>query len=233
MNDVETNDKEIIATERADFLKAMYLQLNSEMTRHLELAWQAVGVVVGSLAAMVLGTKGYIQIDIATLLIIIMFYWLVAHTIDSNYWYNRNLTIIANIERQFLTKEDLKSIHFYFATHLKDDKFLADLKIHVNFAFGTIIIALVNHLVFHINRIINNVKLGFDWNNGFSVVDIILFFTPYIGFAVTLYCLNKFKVRRIKDFKNFKRISPGIYVDDTDIEYEDTTGHQKETIAKD
>jgi hypothetical protein len=37
-------------------------------------------------------------------------------TSSRSYWYNRNLVIIANIERQFLGR---KEIHYYFGKHRK------------------------------------------------------------------------------------------------------------------
>src|SRR3546814_2866580 len=43
-----------------------------------------------------------ISLDVAASLIILLCAWLYAHMLDAAYWYNRNLVIIANIERQFL-----------------------------------------------------------------------------------------------------------------------------------
>jgi hypothetical protein len=48
---------------------------------------------------------------------------------DASYWYDRNLGIIANIERQFLTKNNLNDIQYYFAEHRPTSKMLTHLRI--------------------------------------------------------------------------------------------------------
>jgi hypothetical protein len=47
-------------------------------------------------------------------------------TSSRSYWYNRNLVIIANIERQFLGR---KEIHYYFGKHRKKSAMITHLKI--------------------------------------------------------------------------------------------------------
>ena len=54
-----------------------------------------------------------------------------ANLIDSSYWYNRNLVIIANIERQFLELKDLKEIHYYFGAHRPKNKMITHLKVQM------------------------------------------------------------------------------------------------------
>jgi hypothetical protein len=55
---------------------------------------------------------------------VILCVWLFGHLFDSNLWYNRNLAIVANIERQFLRPEDAKLIHPYFVQYRSSDSLL-------------------------------------------------------------------------------------------------------------
>lgn len=84
---------------------------------------------VGAFAVFGLVEKSIISIDIAVSLIVLLAGWLLAHLYDASYWYNRNLVIISNIERQFLQREDLKSIHYYFGKHRSRTSMLTHLKI--------------------------------------------------------------------------------------------------------
>jgi hypothetical protein len=90
---------------RSDFLIAMYNQMMNDINRHIVVVWQSVGVL-GRIRSLVACRKNVISLDVAATLIIIIAIWVVAHVYDAAYWYNRNLCIVANIERQFLTKKD-------------------------------------------------------------------------------------------------------------------------------
>ena len=93
---------------REEFLVEMYKQMFNDINRHIMVVWQSVGVLISAFAIFALVEKNVISSDIATSIIILLCAWLYAHLVDSGYWYNRNLAIIANIERQFLKKEDLR-----------------------------------------------------------------------------------------------------------------------------
>jgi hypothetical protein len=82
---------------RADFLIEMYKQMWTNINRHILVVWQSVSVLVGTLAAFALVEKKVISLDVACALVVLISAWLVAHTIDANYWFNRNLAIISNI----------------------------------------------------------------------------------------------------------------------------------------
>lgn len=84
---------------RRDFLLAMYGQLMNDINRHIVVVWQSVGVLFGAFAVFALVEKQIVSLDIATSLIVILCTWVIAHVYDAGYWYNRNLVIIANIER--------------------------------------------------------------------------------------------------------------------------------------
>jgi hypothetical protein len=62
--------------------------------------------------------------------------WLFANLYDASYWYNRNLVIIANIERQFPGHDNLKEIHYYFGKHRKKSAMITHLKIQYALGLG-------------------------------------------------------------------------------------------------
>src|SRR5579859_5541016 len=111
---VSMNQGVIAMDDRKEFLTKMYDQMFNDINTHILVIWQSVGVLIGSFAVFALSEKGIIPIDLAISLVIILASWLMAHLYDASYWYNRNLVIIANIERQFLQKDDLRQIHYYF-----------------------------------------------------------------------------------------------------------------------
>ena len=77
-----------------------------------------------------------------------LFFWLLAHVFEASYWYNRNLVIIANIERQTIRTEDLKEIHYYFGKHRHIGSMIYHLR--VQFVFGLLmgVLLLSYHLSF-------------------------------------------------------------------------------------
>src|SRR5689334_23881552 len=87
---------------RADLLLKMYDQMFNDINRHILVVWQSIGVVVGSFALLTVAEKKVVSTDDATSLIVHREGWIVAHLYDSAYWYNRNLVMIANIEKLFL-----------------------------------------------------------------------------------------------------------------------------------
>jgi hypothetical protein len=101
---------------KADFLLELYRQTSVHLGRHISGVWQCVGVVGAALAALAIDKTTDLNDYICTLAIILCG-WLTATTLDASNWFNRNLTIVGNIERHFLEREDLKLIHPFFEKH--------------------------------------------------------------------------------------------------------------------
>lgn len=139
--------------DRIRLLLAMYNQLFNDINRHITVIWQAVAVLAGSLAALYLLEKNIIPPFIAFSLLFLIGFWLWAHVLDASYWYNRNLAIIANIEKQFLKASDKHDIHFYFAGHRENNKMITHLRIQKFLALGFIDIFLVAYLLLGIELI--------------------------------------------------------------------------------
>jgi hypothetical protein len=183
----------------------------NDIDRHHKIVWQTIGVLVGAFAVLALIEKNVISIDIATGLIVLLASWVVAHVYDSNYWYNRNLVIIANIERQFLLVEDLKNIHYYFGKHRNKNSIQTSLKIQIYFCLAVIILFLVYHFS---KSIYPGLRLEFTFDN-LSLQKAI----PYCALLLGLGFICWIRKKRIKDYMEFLTNSPGIDVDTTGITF--------------
>lgn len=194
---------------RDEFLLEVYRQMFNDINRHLSLVWQAVGVLVGALALFALAEKGVISVDIAAALIIGLCGWLAAHVLDSGYWYNRNLAIIANIERQFLLQTDLKDIHYYFGEHRAGNPLMKQL--HIQMALGVLLTVIV--IIFHLSeRVLPGLSSPISHFDPMRAL-------PYLVAGMLSVYLYWFAGNRNASYDEFLKHSPGISVDVSGITY--------------
>ena len=186
--------------KRPEMLMKMYDQLMNDINRHILVVWQSVSVLVGAMAIFALAEKGIIPLDIATSIIILIVGWLLAHLYDAGYWYNRNLVIIANIEKQFLHLSDSKDIHCYFIKHRKDNELIEHLKIQLWFGIGVGAIIILYHYI----------KQVYPWPfppyGNFAPMKTI----PYIILIICIVMVMRLRNDRIRRYMQFKERSPGI-----------------------
>lgn len=98
--------------ERRDqFLLKMYDQMWGNITRHVNVVWQSIAAVGASLALFSFTTTGGLSLDYAATAIVVLAGWQVANVLDAGEWFNRNITIIGNIEREFLQPVDRRRIY--------------------------------------------------------------------------------------------------------------------------
>ncbi len=190
---------------RDDLLIKMYETLNNEISRHITVVWQSISVVIGAFTLLSLAEKNLLNIDLAMGIIILLIIWLFDHLIDSGYWYNRNLVIIANIERQFLKVTDLKDIHFYFGSHRADNKMLTHLKIQRN--LGVILGVLIIGYHFY-TRVIPGFSVELKTEN----IDLIRCI-PYIISIYGIWYICRQYRKANKKYAEFIENSPGIDID--------------------
>lgn len=201
---------------RSDFLIAMYNQLMNDISRHIVVIWQSVGVLFGAFALFALVEKNVLTFDIAASLQLILCIWVLAHVYDAAYWYNRNLVMIANIERQFLAATDLKDIHYYFGKHRQAGTMLTHLKIQLGLALGVAAVVLAAHFL-------TNLLPIFQKSESFKVT--VLF--PWTIAVIGLFIWRHSSVSGADKYREFLTNSPGKYVDTTGIKYE--VGHPPAT----
>lgn len=198
---------------REELLLKMYDQMFNDINRHIMVVWQSIGVVVGAFAIFALVEKQVVSLDIAASIVLLLCAWLLAHLFDAAYWYNRNLVIIANIERQFLEKDDLKKIHYYFGRHRPKNRMIEHLRIQQALGLGLSSLVIIYHFL-------DRVAPGFS--APFSNFDPIRVM-PYVLVIVAVLYLRKLWSNTKEKYEEFLRNSPGIDVNTDGISY--GTGH--------
>jgi hypothetical protein len=203
-----TDSERDLEKPRRDFLLAMYGQLMNDINRHIVVVWQSVGVLFGAFAVFALVEKRIISLDIATSLIVILCTWVIAHVYDAGYWYNRNLVIIANIERQFLKPSDLREIHYYFGRHRKTGALITHLEIQMYLALGVAMLVLAAHFFTVVLPVWQKAKEG----TGLTYLP---WAAAVIGLAFWAWSKRKFATR----YETFIANSPGREIDDSGINH--------------
>lgn len=186
---------------RDQFLIAMYSTMWENISRHILIVWQSVGVLVGAFAALILVEKHTVSPDYAATFVVLAGAWQVAHVFDASWWFNRNLLIVTNIERQFLTKADIKEIHYYFETH-RDPKILDHHIIQLVFGLAVTAVVLAYHFVNRIYPIATS-------NEKFDAVRTM----PYAAFLLCGLLLMAFYCRQHNMYWKLRNASPGKSID--------------------
>jgi hypothetical protein len=196
--------------DRRTFLLEMYREMFADINRHITVVWQSVGVVIGAFALFSLSEKQIMPLDIAISLIVMLCGWLYAHMLDAGYWYNRNLVIIANIERQFLLGSDQKDIQFYFGKHRSGgNKMISHLRIQASLGIGVGILVILFHFF---DRVLPGMSAEVSH---FDVQRTL----PYVVSLAVLIFGYRFGKDRDDAYQSFLSNSPGITVDNQGIVY--------------
>lgn len=194
---------------RDELLIKMYETLNNEISRHITIVWQSISVVIAAFTLLSLAEKNLLNVDLAMGIIILLIIWLFDHLIDSGYWYNRNLVIIANIERQFLKESDLNDIHSYFGSHRVKNTMLTHLKIQRN--LGVVLGVLIVCYHFYV-RVVPGMHLKLNWEN----IDLIRSIPYLLVIYGAIYIKKRYKNTNQK-FSEFIANSPGKKIDTSSI----------------
>lgn len=203
--------------DRRELLLRMYDQMFNDINRHIMVVWQSVGVLVGAFAIFALTEKQLISLDVASALIVLIAGWSLAHHLDASYWYNRNLAIIANIEKQFLVETDLKEIHYYFGSHRPGNKMIIHLRIQVMLALGIAAVIVIFHFS---QRVLPGI--GGSWTS----FDILRGLPYFFGAALAIYLLW-LRGNRNRSYREFIGNSPGRDVDTSEVSYGEGHGYPR------
>jgi hypothetical protein len=196
-------------SDRKELLLKMYDQLFNDINRHIVVIWQSISVLISAFAIFALVEKNIISPDLASAIIVLLSAWLLSHLYDAAYWYNRNLTMIANIERQFLVKDDLKNIHYYFGKHRPINSMLTHLKIQYALGVGLCCLVVLYHFM---TRVIPGLNLGFDHFDSVRTL-------PYLILFLSFFFIKWIRKNRQRSYKEFLDNSPGIEINTEGINY--------------
>lgn len=205
--------------KRREFLLKMYDQMFSDINRHILVVWQSVGVLLGGAAIFALVEKQVITLDLACAIFVVLAGWSVGHCLEAGYWYNRNLAIIANIERQFLKETDLRDIHYYFGAHRPKNKLLNQLWLQIILAALTCALFLGFHFSTRVSPGFSAPISNFEWQRAL----------PYAALIVVGSLIWKQKLLLDEKYAEFIKNSPGAPVDTTGIVYGVGHGGQQES----
>jgi hypothetical protein len=200
---------------RSEFLIQMYNQMFNDIDRHILVVWQSIGVLIGAFAVFALVEKNIVPLDVAVALIVLLTAWLLAHLLDAGYWYNRNLVIIANIERQFLDQSDLRKIHYYFGAHRPKNRMLTHLKIQVALGIGLSLLVLGYHASVQVVPGLSLPISNFEFSRAL----------PYVTLIGSLIYLQRLRKSRDAAYEEFVTNSPGDTVDASKVSYGPGHGH--------
>lgn len=195
--------------KREKLLLKMYDQMFNDIDCHIKVIWQSISVVIGAFAVFALAEKNIISIDICASLVLLLCSWLIAHLYDAAYWYNRDLVIIANIERVFLRQSDLKEIHYYFGKHRPNNKMITHMSIQYFLGIGISVIIICFHFIERVAP-----GIGLPWSNFEPIVSL-----PYIILLAAIIAIGYLRNQRNKSYKEFLENSPGIEIDTKNIKY--------------
>jgi hypothetical protein len=201
--------------DRKEFLVQMYSQMYNDINRHIMVVWQSIGVLIGAFAIFALVEKNIVSLDVAVALIVLLVAWLVSHLLDASYWYNRNLVIIANIERQFLNKDDLKLIHYYFGAHRPNNRMITHLKIQVALGVGLAIIVIGYHASIRVLPGMSSPFSSFEFSRSL----------PYLLLVASVWYIWRLSKRRDAAYLEFITNSPGGQVDASSVTFGPGHGH--------
>jgi len=180
--------------DRTALLLQMYRRRFDDIDRHIRVVWQSIGAVVGAFALFAMVERDTVPLDLAVAIVVLLNAWSSAQVIDASYWYNRNVVIAANIEREFLRGEDVALIHGYFFVHRAGNTMISYLRIQLWLAGG--LAALV--LLFHALALLRGER---PLENTAAL--------PYLvaGFAIVL--LHLLQSRADRQYAEFLKVSPG------------------------
>jgi hypothetical protein len=140
----------------------MYKQTSTHLGRHVTGVWQSVGVVAGALAVFTLDRQGGIN-DYACALVVLICGWLISTTLDASNWFNRNITIISNLERLFLNRSDEEFVHYFFLRHRRPGNIAGHFKIPLILAVAVAVLVLVYHFERRVLPGVHEPMAHFDW----------------------------------------------------------------------
>lgn len=191
---------------RREFMLHLYdkLWMDTEIT--IKMLWQTILIFFGALATLVLTkyqlstSNLFFPLNMTYTAMILAIMWMLGHIINSSYWFNRNLAMITNIEKQFLNKKDEKLIHYYFLSP-RPFKMLPYFKLQFIFILIVGILLILYHFF-------NFFLPLYKELNFCSLLVKSVIFPYYIGIAGTIFLFLLHKAGENK-YNEFNIKSPG------------------------
>lgn len=189
-----------MSAPRTEFLIEMYRQTSNHLNRHVLLLWQSVALLGGAYAAFAFQEKNVISIHLATAIALLLCGWFCANVFDAYAWFDRNLVIIANIERLFLDKQDAALVHPFFLEHRKATDLVQHFRIQL--FLGMTIAALVT-----LAHLLKQVIPSFKIPNGVFAPELAM---PYVTLVIVVWYCVRLRSKVLKKAAGLRVSSPGL-----------------------
>ena len=186
---------------RSEFLLETYRQTSTHLGRYVTGVWQCVGVV-GAALIVFAQEKDKPLNDYSCALVILLCGWLAATTLDASNWFNRNLAIITNIERLFLSNGDLSAVHFFFGKHRVPGSHAQHFSIQLWLSGAVAILVAAYHFSERVWPGLSLPLTQFDPRRAL----------PYVLFLLVLVALVLLQRDYKKKDEKFRQSSPGVSV---------------------
>jgi hypothetical protein len=216
MKETEQSRKDHVDSRRA-FLIEMYKQMFANINRHILVVWQGIAVLAGTVALFALVEKAVLFLDLACGVFVLLLGWFVAHVLDASNWFNRNLAIMTNIEREFLGDEDLRLIHYYFGKPRPNNQLISHFNIQLAFALVLAVLVLATHFIYRVVPGFALPFVNFDWPRTI----------PYVVLLAICLYLIAFWRKSNQNYLQLLQNSPGRSVETTSVTYGSGHGHGK------
>jgi hypothetical protein len=203
---MENNNIEL--SRRDHFLLNMYNQLMNDINRHILVAWQSIAALASVIGAFMLSSSNIVPLQIWIAALFIVCDWHLKHTFDASFWYNRNLVIIGNIEREFFVSGDETIICCYFVEHRKKNKMISHLKIQRDLGYFLMIFVFLICLFRVYGRVQGGTTLS-DYFSLFFGTFRLVDFVPTLALIYSLRSIIIFKNKTDVNYNTFLKNSPG------------------------
>ena len=194
-------------SQRHEFILHYYEMATKDLERHLQMGWQTIATAAGAIVTLSAGQQGYLPIPVAVFTAFLVCFWGLDNVIDANYWANRAIAFLANVEAVYFYKDEQSVFNPYAGLH-PPYKLMDSLKVQFQAVVG-IVIATIIFFVIHIaQRTSNFSTFGVTVSKG-SYIKVGIWLTPVLLFVALLYrTLSQWK-GRVSDYLRFVKESPG------------------------
>jgi len=189
--------------ERKEFLLHLFDKVWDDIGSTIKVIWQSIVILLGVIATIIFTKANIVPITTTYTIAMIAIAWILAHVENAAYWFNRNLVIIANIERQFLNEDDSEQIHFYFTAH-RPAKMVPHFQLQYWFL---IMMALCLLLYYSTAKLLPFFKKFPNPSISHYIFSSVYF--PYITAMIGILFICYFRNKNIEKYNEFKKLSPG------------------------
>lgn len=194
-------------SQRHEFILHYYDMAVKDLERHLQMGWQTIATAAGAIATLSAGQQGYLPIPVAVTTAFIVCFWGINNVIDANYWANRAIAFLANVEAVYFYKEEQSVFNPYAGLH-PPYRLMDSLKVQFYAVVGIAFVTIIFFILHIAQRTANFSTFGVMVSGG-SYIKVGIWLAPPLSFFILLYYTLAQWKRRVSDYLSFVKKSPG------------------------